>query len=145
MRAWRPMVRRTMPSVAGVLNPDQEIGIAKPNTCRKRSLIDQGGAALHRGDGSGEARLQRAGGDFDKIAASLLQPGEARGFMLMTFSDDERGLRIVGGLNRLTQAATCFKGPSSRCVAAEERPRERRRKSHRAVIKVIYQSDCPNR
>ena len=65
--------------------------------------------------------------------------------MLMTLSDDECGLRIVGGLSSLAQAATSFQGPRSRCVAPEERRRERGRKPHQAVIKVIYQSDCPNR
>ena len=65
--------------------------------------------------------------------------------MLMTLLDDECDLRIVGGLSSLTQAATSFQGPSRRCVAPEERRRERRRKPTQAVIKVIYQSDYPNR
>ena len=65
--------------------------------------------------------------------------------MLMTLSDDECGLRIVGGLGSLAQATTSFQGPCGRCVAPEERRRKCGRKPHQAVIKVIYQSDCPNR
>ena len=67
------------------------------------------------------------------------------GFMLMTLSDDECGLRIVGGLGSVAQATTSFQGPRGRCVAPEERRRECRRKPRQAVIEVIYQSDCPNR
>jgi hypothetical protein len=64
--------------------------------------------------------------------------------MLMTLSDDECDLRIVGALCSLTQAATSFQGPSSRRVAPEERRRERGRKPPQAIIKVVYQSDFPN-
>ena len=39
------------------LTRTKKVGVAEPSTCRKRRLIDQGNAALHRVDGSGEARL----------------------------------------------------------------------------------------
>jgi hypothetical protein len=62
--------------------------------------------------------------------------------MLMTFADDERGLWIVGGLGYSAQSKASFQSPRCRCVAPEELRRERRRKSRRAVIAVIYQNDC---
>jgi hypothetical protein len=55
----------------------------------------------------------------------------------MTFSDDERSLRIVDGLGSLAHSATGFQGPNSRRVASEKRRCERGRNSPQAVIKVI--------
>src|ERR1035437_628177 len=99
-----PGLIRPRPARTAVLDAYQEIGIAEPRACRQCCLVDQGDAALHRVDRGAEARFQRPCGDLDKIAAALLQPGQACCFMLMTFADDERGLRIVGGLGCSPQA-----------------------------------------
>ena len=140
-----PWFVRPRPARTAILDAYQEIGVAEPRACRKCCLINQGDAALHRVNRSGEARFQRARGNLDKIAAPLLQPDQACRFMLMALSDDERSLWIVGELGCSAQAATSFQGPSGRCVAAEERYGERRRKSLQTVIQVIYQSYCTRR
>ena len=57
--------------------------------------------------------------------------------MLMTLSDDQCRLRIVGGLNGFAQATTGFEGPRGRCVAPQERLSERRRKPLQAVIRIV--------
>ena len=73
----------------------------------------------------------------NRIAVLLLQSRVARGFMLMTLSDDERDLRIVGGLSGSAQASTSFQGPRGRCAAPEESRRECGRKPRQAVVRIV--------
>src|ERR1035437_1502325 len=115
-----PWFVRPRPARTAILDAYQEIGVAEPRACRKCCLINQGDAALDRA-------------------------AQACRFMLMALSEDERSLWIVGELGCSAQAATSFQGPSGRCVAAEERYGERRRKSLQTVIQVIYQSYCTRR
>ena len=137
-----PRLIRPSPARTAIINAYEEIGVAEPRTCCERRLINQGDAAIHSVDRSGEARIQRTGRDFDEIAAPLFQPGQTRGFMFKTLSDDESRLRVGNGLGGLAQTTASFQGPRRGRAAPQKCRGERGREFCRAGIKVVRQNGC---